>query len=387
MNIQDLNLKDKKVLVRVDYNVPLLNNKVIDDTKIVASLKTINYLKKNNCKIILMSHMGKIKSKDDFSQNSLKVVVPILSKLLNQKIYFEFQKEKIINKAKSLKPKEIMLLENTRFNDVSNNLESGCSEELSKFYASLCDVFINDAFASSHRKHASTYGVTKYVQSGIGFLIQDEIKELNVILKDPKKPFTIIMGGKKIDDKIPVIKNLIEKCDYLLLSGGIANSFLAALNYKVGLSIINESYLDEIKEIYKKYESKILLPVDVVVGNDGDKEYAKQKEISEVLNDEIILDIGSKTIIKYQDIIINSQTIFINGTMGKYEDDKFSKGTKEIFALLKESPAHIIVGGGDSVGAVKKLGFENDVDFLSTGGGATLEYLAKGYLKALRKED
>lgn len=387
MNIQDLNLKDKTVLVRVDYNVPLLNNKVIDDTKIVASLKTINYLKENNCKIILMSHMGKIKSKDDFSKNSLKVVVPILSKLLNQKIYFEVQKEEIINKAKSLKPKEIMLLENTRFNDVSNNLESGCSEELSKFYASLCDVFINDAFASSHRKHASTYGVTKYVQSGIGFLIQDEIKELNVILNDPKKPFTIIMGGKKVDDKIPVIKNLIEKCDYLLLSGGIANSFLAALNYKVGLSIINESYLDEIKGIYKKYKSKILLPVDVVVGNDSDKEYAKQKEISEVLNDEIILDIGSKTIIKYQDIIINSQTIFINGTMGKYEDDKFSKGTKEIFALLKESPAHVIVGGGDSVGAVKKLGFENDVDFLSTGGGATLEYLAKGYLKALRKED
>ena len=387
MNIQDLNLKDKTVLVRVDYNVPLLNNKVIDDTKIVASLKTINYLKENNCKIILMSHMGKIKSKDDFSKNSLKVVVPILSKLLNQEIYFEVQKEEIINKAKSLKPKEIMLLENTRFNDVSNNLESGCSEELSKFYASLCDVFINDAFASSHRKHASTYGVTKYVQSGIGFLIQDEIKELNVILKKPKKPFTIIMGGKKVDDKIPVIKNLIEKCDYLLLSGGIANSFLAALNYKVGLSIINESYLDEIKEIYKKYKRKILLPVDVVVGNDSDKEYAKQKEISEVLNDEIILDIGSKTIIKYQDIIINSQTIFINGTMGKYEDDKFSKGTKEIFALLKESPAHVIVGGGDSVGAVKKLGFENDVDFLSTGGGATLEYLAKGYLKALRKED
>ncbi len=387
MNIQDLNLKDKTVLVRVDYNVPLLNNKVIDDTKIVASLKTINYLKKNNCKIILMSHMGKIKSKDDFSKNSLKVVVPILSKLLNQEIYFEVQKEEITNKAKSLKSKEIMLLENTRFNDVSNNLESGCSEELSKFYASLCDVFINDAFASSHRKHASTYGVTKYVQSGIGFLIQDEIKELNVILKKPKKPFTIIMGGKKVDDKIPVIKNLIEKCDYLLLSGGIANSFLAALNYKVGLSIINESYLDEIKEIYKKYESKILLPVDVVVGNDGDKEYAKQKETSEVLNDEIILDIGSKTIIKYQDVIINSQTIFINGTMGKYEDYKFSKGTKEIFALLKESPAHVIVGGGDSVGAVKKLGFENDVDFLSTGGGATLEYLAKGYLKALRKED
>lgn len=387
MNIQDLNLKDKTVLVRVDYNVPLLNNKVIDDTKIVASLKTINYLKENNCKIILMSHMGKIKSKDDFSKNSLKVVVPILSKLLNQEIYFEVQKEEIINKAKSLKPKEIMLLENTRFNDVSNNLESGCSEELSKFYASLCDVFINDAFASSHRKHASTYGVTKYVQSGIGFLIQDEIKELNVILKDPKKPFTIIMGGKKVDDKIPVIKNLIEKCDYLLLSGGIANSFLAALNYKVGLSIINESYLYEIKEIYRKYKSKILLPVDVVVGNDSDKEYAQQKEISEVLNDEIILDIGSKTIIKYQDVIINSQTIFINGTMGKYEDDKFSKGTKEIFALLKESPAHIIVGGGDSVGAVKKLGFENDVDFLSTGGGATLEYLATGYLKALRKED
>lgn len=387
MNIQDLNLKDKTVLVRVDYNVPLLNNKVIDDTKIVASLKTINYLKENNCKIILMSHMGKIKSKDDFSKNSLKVVVPILSKLLNQEIYFEVQKEEIINKAKSLKPKEIMLLENTRFNDVSNNLESGCSEELSKFYASLCDVFINDAFASSHRKHVSTYGVTKYVQSGIGFLIQDEIKELNVILKDPKKPFTIIMGGKKVDDKIPVIKNLIEKCDYLLLSGGIANSFLAALNYKVGLSIINESYLYEIKEIYRKYKSKILLPVDVVVGNDSDKEYAQQKEISEVLNDEIILDIGSKTIIKYQDVIINSQTIFINGTMGKYEDDKFSKGTKEIFALLKESPAHIIVGGGDSVGAVKKLGFENDVDFLSTGGGATLEYLATGYLKALRKED
>ncbi len=388
MNIQNINLDNKTVLVRVDYNVPTFENKIIDDKKIVASLKTINYLLEKNCKIILMSHMGKIKSEDDFANNSLKIVIPILEKLLNKKIKFaSYEKEDIIKKVKLLKNKEVLLLENTRFRDIFNKEESSCSEELSKFYASLCDVFINDAFASSHRKHASTYGVTKYVESGIGFLIIEELKNLSNLVNNPKKPFTIVMGGKKVDDKIPVIKNLIEKCDYLLLGGAIANTFLYVKNYNVGKSIINKDLKEEIENILKNYRSKIYLPKDVVVGNNDDKNYFKLKKIDEVNDDEIIYDIGSETISLYKLILKKSKTVFLNGTMGKYEDEKFINGTKEIFKSLNRDNANIIVGGGDSVGAINTLGLNNCVSYLSTGGGATLEYLAKGYLEAIRKED
>ena len=385
MFLQDINVKNKTVVLRVDYNVPILDNKVLDDTKIKASLKTIRYLQNNNCKIILLSHLGKIKEKEDMNKNSLQIIVPILEKLLDQKIYFsKANKEEILNKVKNLNYKDILLIENTRFFDYPDKLESNNNQELAKFYASLGDVFVNDAFATTHRLHASNYGISTYLKTAIGFLIQSEIKGLDIILNCKEKPFSIIMGGKKADDKIPVIKNLIDKCDYLLLSGGIANNFLSVLKYNTGLSEINPSLREDILNIYNNHKEKIILPEDVYVLN-NDNVY--QRSVSDIKSDDIIYDIGDKTINKFKDKINNSKTIFVNGTCGKYEDERFSKGTKEVFLSLKNSQVKVVVGGGDSVSAVNKFGLANDLYYISTGGGATLEYLSLGYLKALRKEE
>lgn len=385
LRIQDINVDNLTVLVRVDYNVPIENGKVLDDSKIQASLKTINYLKEHNSKIILLSHLGKIKTAEDKKKNSLLPICHKLSEILGEevKFYNDENKNKVYQIVKKLKNKEILILENTRFNDLDGNLESKCDIQLSMFYASLANVFINDAFASSHRSHASTVGITKFLPSGIGFCVQKEIEKLDVIKNVKEHPFTIIMGGAKVDDKIPVIKSLIEKCDYLILSGGIANTFLKSLGINIGFSLYNEKYLNEVMEILHNFKQKIFLPVDVIVGKKYDSNYADYKLVNEVTKDEMILDIGPKTIEKYKNIIAGSKTIFMNGTIGKYEDKKFSNGTREIFNILSKTNAKVVIGGGDSVGAANVLGYKNSFYYLSTGGGATLEYLAKGSLVAL----
>lgn len=385
LRIQDINVDNLTVLVRVDYNVPIENGKVLDDSKIQASLKTINYLKEHNSKIILLSHLGKIKTAEDKKKNSLLPICHKLSEILGEevKFYNDENKNKVYQIVKKLKNKEILILENTRFNDLDGNLESNCDIQLSMFYASLANVFINDAFASSHRSHASTVGITKFLPSGIGFCVQKEIEKLDVIKNVKEHPFTIIMGGAKVDDKIPVIKSLIEKCDYLILSGGIANTFLKSLGINIGFSLYNEKYLNEVMEILHNFKQKIFLPVDVIVGKKYDSNYADYKLVNEVTKDEMILDIGPKTIEKYKNIIAGSKTIFMNGTIGKYEDKKFSNGTREIFNILSKTNAKVVIGGGDSVGAANALGYKNSFYYLSTGGGATLEYLAKGSLVAL----
>ncbi len=385
LRIQDLNVDNLTVLVRVDYNVPIENGQVMDDSKIRASLETINYLKEHNSKIILMSHLGKVKTVEDKKNNTLLPVCQKLSEILNEEVQFfnDENKNNVYKVLKKLKNKEILLLENTRFNDLEGGLESNCDIQLSMFYASLANVFINDAFASSHRAHASTCGVTKFLPSGIGFCVQKEIEKLDIIKNVKEHPFTIIMGGAKVDDKIPVIKSLIDKCDYLILSGGIANTFLAALNIDVGFSLYNKKYLEEVRDLIHSYKQKILLPVDVIVGKKYDQKFADYKQVNEITINEMILDIGPKTIEKYKNIIVSSKTIFVNGTMGKYEDQKFRNGTKEIFNILSKTNAKVVVGGGDSVSSVHNLGFDNAFYYLSTGGGATLEYLANGSLVAL----
>lgn len=381
MYIQDINIKDKTVVLRVDYNVPLYEGKVLDDNKIKASLKTINYLLKNNCKIIILSHLGKIKNIDDCQKNSLKVVVPILEKYLGEKIYFSSNDyDDIKNSVKNLNNKDILLIENTRFYDLDNKKESNNDDNLSKFFASLGDIFINDAFATTHRLHASTNGISKYLKTGIGFLIQDEINHLDILLNEKKHPYTIIMGGKKASDKIPVIKNLIDKCDYLLLAGGIANNFLHVLGYNTGKSVVEDNLKEDILSVYNKYKEKIILPDDVVCLNNND---VFNKDISEANSDDIIYDIGNKTILKFTDIIEKSNLIFVNGTCGYYEDNRFEQGTLEIFSKLK-GKKDVIVGGGDSAAAVHKFNLDQDIYYISTGGGATLEYLSCGYLKALK---
>lgn len=384
LRVQDMDVSNKTILLRCDFNVPIKKNQVYDDKKLVASLETINYLKEKNCKIIILSHLGKVKSEQDKNIYSLKPVADYLNKKFNLNFgFYNGQKDKIADRLRTMQPGDILLLENTRFEDIPNNMESGNDMQLSMFYASLADLFINDAFGSCHRAHASTVGIAKLLPSGIGFLVQKELENLNKLIDNPERPFTLIMGGAKIDDKIPMIKSLINECDYLLLAGGIANTFLAALNIEVGFSLINKDLIPEVNEIMKQNKSKFMLPLDAIVGNKYDNNYVKYQLINQVSKDDIIYDIGAKTIEKYKQAINLSKTIFVNGTMGMYEDEKFANGTKLMFRLLAESDATVIVGGGDSASAVEKLGFADRVDYISTGGGASLEYITNKSLPAI----
>lgn len=382
--IENMDLKDKTVLVRCDYNVPIYNGKIVDDTKIVASLETIRYLIENNCKIIILSHLGKVKTEEDKLTNSLEPVAKRLKELVGREVYFshEIMDPEIHKRIELMLPRDILMLENTRFLDVPNKLESNCDAQVSSFFASLGDVFVMDAFASAHRSHASTTGIAKYLPSCIGFSVERELASLERFLKEPVHPFTVIMGGAKVEDKLELISTMLPKCDHLLLAGGLANSFLKALNFNIGSSLSTESnkVIEELKQIMLNHREKLMLPLDAIVGSTYDENYTRYKRINEVTDNEVILDIGIKTLEKYKTAIRESKTIFLNGTMGLYEDIRYSNGTKELFNILSSSDAIVVVGGGDSVGAVKNLGYESVFTYLSVGGGATLEYLTKGHL-------
>lgn len=382
--IEKMNLKDKTVIVRCDYNVPIYKGRILDDTKIVASLETIRYLIKNNCKIIILSHLGKIKKEEDKLYNSLEPVAKYLKELVGREVYFsrKILDPELPKRIELMLPRDILMLENTRFLDVPNKLESNCDAQVSYFFASLADVFVMDAFASSHRAHASVVGITKYIPSCIGFSVERELAALDRFLKEPVHPFTVIMGGAKVEDKLDLISTMLPKCDYLLLAGGLANSFLKALNFNIGASLATESprTIEKLKQIMLEYRNKLMLPLDAIVGSTYDEHYTRYKRINEIGDNEVILDVGVKTLEKYKTAINVSQTIFLNGTMGRYEDNRYSNGTKELFNTLKNADATIVVGGGDSVSAVKNMGFVGDFTYLSVGGGATLEYLTKGHL-------
>ncbi len=382
--IENMDLKDKTVVVRCDYNVPINGGIILDDTKIVESLETIRYLIKNNCKIIILSHMGKVKTEEDKLLYSLEPVARRLKELVGREVYFnkEGMDPNLPEQIQLMLPRDILLLENTRFLDVPNKLESKNDVQLSAFFASLGEVFVMDAFASSHRAHASTVGITKFLPSCIGFSVERELASIDRFLSNPEHPFTVIMGGAKVEDKLDLIETLLPKCDHLLLAGGLANSFLKALNFNIGSSLATESEItiNKLKQIMLTYREKLMLPLDAVVGSTYDKNYARYRKINEIGDNDVILDIGIKTLDKYKTAIYGSKTIFLNGTMGLYEDIRFSNGTKELFNTLKNTNAIVVVGGGDSVGAVKRLGFKDEFTYLSCGGGATLEYLTKGHL-------
>lgn len=382
--IENMDLKEKRVIVRCDYNVPIYNGKILDDTKIVASLETIRYLIKNNCKIILLSHLGKVKTEEDKAFYSLEPVAKRLKELVGREVYFsrEILDPELPKRIELMLPKDILMLENTRFLDVPNQLESSCNLQVSSFFASLADVFVMDAFASAHRNHASVVGITKYLPSCIGFSVERELISIDKFLSNPQHPFTVIMGGGKVEDKLDLISAMLPKCDYLLLAGGLANSFLKVLNFNIGSSLASENQktLDTLKEILLNYREKLMLPLDALVGSTYDEHYARYKRIDEIGDNEVIKDIGIKTLEKYKSAIKKSKTIFLNGTMGVYEDMRFSNGTKELLNSMKNHSAITVIGGGDSVSAVKIMGFQEDFTYLSVGGGATLEYLTKGHL-------
>lgn len=385
--LQNMIVKNKKVILRVDYNVPILNGKILDDSKIKATLETIYYLLNENCKIIILSHFGKIKNEFDKQKYSLQIVANKLKELLGQEVYFSkvnFGQE-VVDRVALLKEKEILMLENTRFMDLPNKLESKCDMQLSLFWANLADVFVNDAFATAHRRHASTYGISTYIPSCIGFLMQKEIGMLDRLVIHAVHPFTVIMGGAKLDDKIDLILSLLPKCEHLLCGGGIANTCLKALGFNVGESIVSENpeIIEKVKEFLLKYKEKIILPVDVIVGSTYDKNYVKYKLITDVLDNDVIYDVGAKTLDKFRNAILESKTIFINGTIGMYEDMRFANGTKELLNIITNSDGISVCGGGDSASSVRNFGFENKFTYISSGGGATLEYLASGHLIAL----
>lgn len=367
--IKDIDLKNKKVVIRVDYNVPMENGIIKDSSKIKKSLRSINYLLENNCRVVILSHFGRIKSEEDKAKNSLKIVAKELADLLGKNV--KFLDNCFGDKVKSIVDNcglgEVILLENTRFMDIYEKKESGNDLSLAEYWASLGEVYINDAFGSMHRAHASTAGIARFLPHAIGFLVMDELEHLNILIHNTPHPFTVFMGGAKVDDKLPIIKSLIERCDYLLVGGGIANSFLKAKGADIGNSIAtsDEGILNELKKLMEEYKGKIVLPVDFTI------------------DDGIIYDVGNKSIEVYKKYIDKSEIVFVNGTCGKFEDERFMEGTSNLFKILKDSGKKVIVGGGDTASACIKFGFKDSFDFISSGGGATLEYIADGTLKAL----
>jgi len=377
--IEDYNYKGKNVIIRCDLNVPMENGIITDDTRIKESLKSLNYLINHDAKIIVLSHLGKVKSEDDKVNNSLYPVYLKLKEYLNTKVLFSknTRGKELEDIVSNLKEKEVLLIENTRYEDVPNKLESTCNEELSKYWASFGEIFINDAYGTSHRAHASNVGVAKLLPNAVGFLVEKEITKLDEIINEKTNPYTVIMGGKKISDKTLVIDNLITKCDYLLLGGGMCFTFLRALGYNIGKSIVDEENIPYCKKILNEYQDKIILPKDIVT-----KE-GKIVDINNIDNNDIGYDIGPKTIDEFKSILRKSKRVIINGPMGVFEEKPFDKGTRALYETLRDNDIKTLVGGGDSAASVNLLGFTNEFFHVSTGGGATLEYLSGKTLPAI----
>ena len=359
--IKDVDIKDKRVILRLDLNVPIKDGKIEDDTRIINSLKTFNYIEKQAKQIIILSHLGRIKTEEDKNNNSLKIVCDYYSKVINKNIsFYDYTNDEVLNDR-------IVMFENTRFFDLDNEKESKNDSELAKYFASFGDVFVNDAFGCIHRCNASNVGISNYLQSCNGFLVEEEINNLEKIVNNPEHPFYIIMGGKKVSDKIGIINNLIDKCDKLFVGGAMTYTFLKAKNIEVGSSFVEEEYIDMAKELLKKYETKLVLIEDNYI---KDKSI---KNIDELNKDDIGLDIGPKTVEKFKQELSDSKTIFINGPMGLFEDG-YDFGTKELLTYINKLNSYVVVGGGDTVNAVNKYVKDNNF-IISTGGGATLEYL------------
>lgn len=374
--IRDFDLKNKKVIIRVDFNVPIKDGIITDDNRIKQSLETINYAIENQAKVILLSHLGRIKTIEDKENYTLEPVALRLSELLDKEIIFveETRGEILEEEINNLNPGDILLVENTRFEDLDGKLESSNDEELGKYWASLGDIFINDAFGTSHRSHASNVGIASQLPNGIGFLIEKELKELDV--KNMEKPISIILGGSKVSDKIGLIKNLVNVADYILIGGGMAYTFLKASEINIGKSLCDDESIDFCREILKNYQDKIVLPIDSVNAKEiSENAIPRQCFINEIKEDEIGLDIGHNTVKLFKNYLDSSKTIIWNGPVGMVELENFANGTKELCEVLDKMNAKKIIGGGDTGSAIKNLGYEDSVTYISTGGGASLELL------------
>lgn len=375
--LKDLDLENKKVIIRCDFNVPMKDGKIVDDTRIVGALDTIKYCLDKNCSVILLSHLGRVKEKEDLEKNDLAPVAKRLAELLKQDVLFseKTRGEELEAMAESMQPKDVLLVQNTRYEDLDGKKESGNDEELGAYWASLGEVFINDAFGTIHRAHASNCGIAKHLPSAAGFLIEKELNALSV-LENPPHPFVVILGGAKVADKIGVIENLVTKADKILIGGGMAFTFLKAAGKEIGKSLLDEENIDFCKKMLASYSDKIVLPVDAAVTHEftNDEEY-RMKDIEALEADEMGLDIGDKTLKNFEEIVKDAQIVIWNGPLGVYEFEKYKKNTDKLLKYVVDNNIKTILGGGDIVAAATTAGMKDKVYHASTGGGATLEYL------------
>lgn len=375
--IKDMDIDSKKVIIRCDFNVPIKDGKIIDDTRIKASLKTINYCLEHNAKIILLSHLGRVKEEADLQKNDLAPVATRLSELLNKEVLFipKTRGVEVEDAISKMQPTDIVLLQNTRYEDLDGKKESSNDPELGKYWASLGDVFINDAFGTIHRAHASNVGIATNIPSAFGFLIEEELTALSE-LNDPKHPFIVILGGAKVSDKIGVIENLVTKADKILIGGGMAFTFLKSEGYEVGNSLVDQENIEFCTKMLREYPEKLVLPVDAKVTTEYSNDTPSTiKDITDFEYNEMGLDIGPKTIETFEKYLKDASIVVWNGPLGVYEFTNYQNGTKELLKYLVDNNIKVILGGGDIVAAAATLGYKDKVYHASTGGGATLEYL------------
>jgi len=372
--IRDYDLKDKTVIIRVDFNVPIKDSVITDDNRIRESLETINYAIDKGAKVILLSHLGRVKEEKDLAKNDLKPVSVRLSELLGREVTFVETTRGLEEHVSAMKAQDVLLVQNTRYEDLDGKKESSNDPELAKYWASFGDIYINDAFGTSHRAHASNVGIASILPNGIGFLIEKELKELD--LTDVERPFTVILGGSKVSDKIGVIENLVKIADNILIGGGMAYTFLKAAGLNVGSSLVDEENLEFCKRMLEEYPDKIVLPTDSVVAKElNETSPYEEKHITDFNNDDMGLDIGHSTVKLFRDTLNESKTIIWNGPVGVFEIEQFSNGTKAILEDLSKLEAKTIIGGGDTASAAINFGYKDKFTHISTGGGASLELL------------
>ncbi len=384
LTVEDLPLEGKKVLMRVDFNVPIKDGVVGDDNRIVAALPTIKYVIDHGGRAILFSHLGRIKKEEDKPGLSLRPVAERLSNLLNKPVTFVpvTEGKQLEDAIDNMKNGDVLLVQNTRYEDVKDGeyvkRESGNDPELGKYWASLGDVFVNDAFGTAHRKHASNVGIATNMpgKAAAGYLMEKEIKFLGDAVDNPERPFVAILGGAKVSDKIGVIDNLLDKADKIIIGGGMAYTFYAAKGIKVGNSLVEKDKIDVAKQILDKAGDKLVLPIDNVVADKFNNDADTKVVEGDIDDGWMALDVGPKSVEEFKNVLKDAKTVVWNGPMGVFEMPNFAKGTLEIGKFLGTlTDATIIVGGGDSTAAVKELGVADKLTHISTGGGASLTYL------------